>query len=120
MLSVIINTIILALEGLIPDSSTYILDSFNFTFTIIFTVDSGLKLIGLGKDYFLDRFNIFDGAIVILSLVELTFLSNSGTSKISAFRTVRIFRVFRVLRVARLIRSLRYMSVILDVISRTM
>ena len=81
----------------------------------------GLKLIALGRDYLLDKINIFDGLIVTLSLVELTILGGSGKgSSLQAFRAVRIFRVFRVLRVTRLIRSLRFMTVILDVISRTM
>ena len=79
----------------------------------------GLKLIGLDIYYFKDKMNIFDGIIVILSIIELAFLGGSN-SGLSAFRSVRIFRVFRVLRVTRLIRSLRYMAVILDVISRTL
>jgi hypothetical protein len=83
---------------------------------MIFTIDMGLKLIALGTDYFRDSYNIFDGLIVSLSLVELVF--SGGSKSLQAFRSVRIFRVFRVLRVTRLIRSLRYMAVILDVIGR--
>jgi hypothetical protein len=118
MLCVIINTIILALDGLVQSNST--LDEFNMTFTVIFVVDMGLKVIALGTDYLLDSINIFDGLIVCLSLVEIVILDGSSGSKLTAFRSVRIFRVFRVLRVTRLVRSLRFMSVILDVISRTM
>jgi hypothetical protein len=114
MLSVIGNTAVLAIDGLVPDKDGYILDSFNFSFTIIFTVDMGLKLIGYSIDFFRDKMNIFDGMIVSLSLVELAFLK--GSSGLSAFRSVRIFRVFRVLRVTRLIRSLRYMALIIDVV----
>jgi len=54
-----------------------------------------------------DKMNYMDGTIVILSLVELLFMSGSGA--LSALRAVRIFRVFRVLRVARLLRSLKSM-----------
>lgn len=108
----------LAIDGLIPSEDSYILDSFNLSFTIIFTIDMGFKLIGYAIDFFRDKMNIFDGMIVALSLIELAFLG--GSSGLSAFRTVRIFRVFRVLRVTRLIRSLRYMALIIDVVGRAL
>lgn len=63
--------------------------------------------------------NLFDGFIVILSLVELIFLGGSS-SAISAFRSVRIFRTFRVLRVTKLLRSLAFMKVIIGVVGRSM
>lgn len=76
------------------------------------------KIIGLGpKKYIRDRINYLDGAIVILSLIELGFFREGST--LSAFRTVRIFRTFRVLRVARLLRTLHSMQVIIGVISRS-
>ena len=68
-----------------------------------------LKIIGLGLvKYLKDRMNYLDGMVVILSIVEILFLSKNkgGGSALSAFRTVRIFRTFRVLRVARLLRSM--------------
>ena len=38
----------------------------------MFLIEMILKLIGLGvKNYVLDRFNLFDGFIVIVSLIEL-------------------------------------------------
>ena len=49
--------------------------------------------------------NIFDGTIVMLSIVEMLFMSG-GNKAVSAFRSVRIFRTFRVLRVTRLLRGL--------------
>ena len=86
------------------------LNQLNFTFTIIFTVDMGLKMFGQGvSEYLKDGMNVFDAIIVTLSLVELAFFGTGGGSAISAFRSVRIFRTFRVLRVTRLVRSLQYM-----------
>ena len=85
--------------------------NFNLAFTIIFAVEMGLKLIGLGLfEYVRDKMNIFDGCIVVLSILEITAFNSDdgGGSAISAFRSVRIFRV---LRVTRLIRSLQYMRV---------
>jgi Ion transport protein len=61
--------------------------------------------------------NYMDGTIVLLSLIELAFMSGKGA--LSALRSVRIFRVFRVLRVARLLRGLKSMVQIINVISRS-
>ena len=119
IISVLMNTVFLSLDGLLDSSEENLLNTFNQTFTIIFTIDMGLKVFAFGiNEYLRDRMNIFDGLIVILSLIELTIFSG-GSSAISAFRSVRVFRVFRVLRVTRLIRSLKYMQVIMKVISNT-
>jgi hypothetical protein len=78
-----------------------------------------LKVVGLGiRNYLRESMNYLDGSVVILSIVELAFLSNSGGA-LSAFRTVRIFRTFRVLRVARLLRTMQSMQTIIGVISRS-
>lgn len=80
----------------------------------MFTIDMGLKLIGMGiVDYLRDKMNIFDGVVVTLSLVELAI--GTGGSAISAFRSVRIFRTFRVLRVTRLIRSLQVFHFLIQI-----
>lgn len=57
------------------------------------------------RGYVRDRFNIFDGLIVILSLVEvilkfssLNGLSGGGFSAITAFRSLRLFRIFKLAR----------------------
>ncbi|KAL4431571.1 hypothetical protein ABPG74_017276 [Tetrahymena malaccensis] len=119
MLFVLSNTIILCLDGIVPSSSSATLNQLNQAFTIIFAVDMGLKLIGLGfTEYVSDRMNIFDAIIVILSILELAVLS--GTSSVSAFRSLRILRVFRVLRVTRLLRSLQFMKVLIAAISSTL
>ena len=67
-----------------------------------------------GRKYLGDKMNYMDGSIVILSLVEIAFMS--GSNALSALRSVRIFRVFRVLRVARLLRGLKSMVQIINVI----
>lgn len=61
--------------------------------------------------------NWMDGTIVMLSLVELIFMSGSGAG--GAMKAVRIFRVFRVLRIIRLLRSLKSMVQIINVIGRS-
>ena len=93
----------------------------NLVFTIIFCIEMGLKLIGLGPlGYLNDAMNYLDGIIVILSIVEITIFNAGGNNAISAFRSVRIFRTFRVLRVARLLRALKSMHQIISVIGRSL
>jgi len=118
---VIANTIVLAMDhhGIDEEWETVNVD-LNFAFTIIFIIEMAMKLIGLGvTGYCRDRMNFIDGAVVIISLVELIFLEGQSSS-VSAFRTIRIFRTFRVLRVARLFRHLSMMSIIIKVITRSL
>ena len=116
---VLFNTVILSMDGLFNDpDSTNFLTKCNLSFTVIFTVDMSVKLIGYGfRGYISDKMNIFDGIVVILSLIEVTVMSGGGA--LSAFRSVRIFRTFRVLRVTRLLRSLQFMGVIIDAVMST-
>lgn len=57
-------------------------------FTCIFTAEMVLKIIALDPyHYFQEGWNIFDGIIVTLSLMELT-LSSVGMSVLRTFRLV--------------------------------
>lgn len=118
-LCVIGNTIVLSLDyyGAPPDISAFCVGA-NTAFTFIFAAEMALRIAAVGiAKYQADRMNYMDGTIVILSLVELIFMSGGGA--MSALRAVRIFRVFRVLRVARLLRGLKSMMQIINVISRS-
>lgn len=110
------NTIILSMDRYGIDANTQsILTSFNTFFTIIFSVEMFLKIFGIGIVKWLrDKMNYMDGFIVILSLVELIFMSGSGA--FSAFKSIRMLRTLRVLRVARLLRGLKSMINIIQVI----
>lgn len=120
LIIVVANTAILSTAGLVSDNDTTV-QVLSTTFTIIFTVELVLKVIGLGvKNYVIDKMNIFDAVIVILSLVDLISSTEGATRAISAFRSVRIFRVFRVLRVTRLLRVLDFMQVIIHVVSKSL
>ena len=77
---------------------------------------SRITAIGPSK-WLADTMNYMDGTIVMLSLVEMIFMSSSGA--LSALRAVRIFRVFRVLRMMRLLRGLKSMLQIINVIQRS-
>ena len=41
----------------------------NLVFTVIFSIELILRIVALRQQYFLDRWNIFDLGIVILSLI---------------------------------------------------
>lgn len=68
-------------------------------FTVIFTVEMILKLVALGPMYYIQgRWNIFDGIIVVISLVDTglelaDFRESSGTSVFRTFRLVRAYSV---------------------------
>ena len=127
MFSVFANTMILASDGLSPDTWADFLTNLNLAFTVVFTLEMSFKMYGLGlRGYSKDFFNVFDALVVMISLVEvvITFTqgggSGGGQNAASAFRAIRIFRIFRVLRVTRLLRSLRFMKIIIEVIKGTL
>jgi hypothetical protein len=113
-LAVFLNTAILAMDGSFDDEGALaLLVTFNEIFTYTFIVEMSLKLLAMGPHgYVRDKMNIFDGAIVCLSIFEIVFMSG-GNKAVSAFRAVRIFRTFRVLRVTRLLRGLAFMATII-------
>lgn len=63
-----------------------------------------IALIGLGvKGYVSDGFNIFDGIIVVFSLLELGLAAVQGENEQGGFITV--LRGFRLLRIFKLAKS---------------
>lgn len=104
-LIIVWNTIVLAMSKY-PEwdaGTTNTLQSFNLVFNIIFTVEMVAKLVGLGvRSYAKDPMNLFDAAIVIISLVEMILASLAGSDggggPFSALRAFRLFRIFKVFR----------------------
>ena len=96
------------MDGTMTDSrSIFAFKLMNDIFTIIFSIEMCIKLLAYGiKGYVKDTINVFDGSIVIISLVEVIFLQGGDNKASSIFATVKIFRTFRVLRVTKLLRSL--------------
>lgn len=96
---ILFNTLFLASEHYgQPDWLHRAQDIGNVLFTIVFALEMILKLFGLGiKKYVADNFNVFDGIIVIVSLVELLNegSENSGFSVLRAFRLLRIFKIIK-------------------------
>ena len=75
----------------------------NVSLSWIFFGEMIIKLIGLGlKDYAADSFNLFDCAVVMISLVETIIdwagIDFGGGGAISALRAIRLLRVFKLAR----------------------
>jgi len=86
-LAVTINTLSLTVDRYgIDEKTSAILTDMNFVFTMMFATEMAIKIIGLGPvAYIKDKMNYLDGGVVMLSLIELTFLSNNGKNTLSAF-----------------------------------
>jgi hypothetical protein len=86
---------------------TEAMESVNLVFTIIYTVESGIKIVVFGKKYFKDGWNVFDFMIVVVSwlgfFLEAVFKLNVG----SAATIIRSFRVARVFKMIRRFKSMR-------------
>ena len=102
---IILNTIVLAMDKspAWPDNVDKILKTFNTIFTVVFTIEMVFKLVGLGlRGYCSDNMNLFDGIIVIISLVETVMAAVSGSKggggPFGALRAFRLFRIFKVFR----------------------
>lgn len=98
-----INTVFLAVEydGM-PKVLIDMLEASNTSFTCIFALEMVVKLIGLGlKDYVSDGFNVFDGVIVIIGLIELfgnLMGGNVNSQGITVLRTFRLLRIFKIVK----------------------
>lgn len=72
----------------------------NLIFTAIFILEMIIKMVGLGlRGYCADSFNVFDGTVVTISIVEL-ILAALGTEGggLAILRSLRLVRVFKLAR----------------------
>jgi hypothetical protein len=83
-----------------PEDEVDLWNLLNLIFTLIFTLELIIKLIGLGfKHYFNELSNTFDFIIVIISFVEIItdFFANGEHIKILiGLRSIRLLRVFKI------------------------
>ncbi|KAG2495837.1 hypothetical protein HYH03_006076 [Edaphochlamys debaryana] len=81
----------------------------NLAFTIIFTIEATLKLIGFGPlTYFQDWWNAFDFFVTLVSIasVVLDFASTQNLAFMPVLRVLRVVRVLRLIRGAKGMRKL--------------
>ncbi|CAH2037210.1 unnamed protein product, partial [Iphiclides podalirius] len=110
LLFIALNCITLAMErpNIPPDSKERaFLSSANYVFTGVFAMEMLIKVVASGmfygaEAYFTSGWNIMDGSLVIISIIDLLMSLVSESSP----------RIFGILRVFRLLRSLRPLRVI--------
>eukprot|EP01044_Picomonas_judraskeda_P005157 COSAG03_NODE_476_length_7617_cov_79.083400_1_plen_1988_part_00 len=110
------NTVILAAEfhGQ-PDWYSSAIEYCNVACTLAFACEMAIRLCAeTPRGYMKSAFNVFDGFIVVTSLIDLVVLT-SGTG-VSSIRSLRIFRMFRVFRVLRVIKLIRYLTDLKNII----
>ncbi|XP_049285506.1 voltage-dependent T-type calcium channel subunit alpha-1G isoform X3 [Anopheles funestus] len=103
LLAILINTLSMGIEYHDqPAELTAIVETSNIVFSAIFAVEMILKVIAEGPfRYVANGFNVFDGVIVILSVVELAqaYLGEGqGSSGLSVLRTFRLLRILKLVR----------------------
>ncbi|XP_026537116.1 sodium channel protein type 8 subunit alpha isoform X6 [Notechis scutatus] len=92
---IVLNTLFMAMEHhpMTPQFE-HVLAVGNLIFTGIFTAEMFLKLIAMDPYYyFQEGWNIFDGFIVSLSLLELMLADVEGLSVLRSFRLLRVFKL---------------------------
>ncbi|XP_041960946.1 sodium channel protein type 4 subunit alpha B-like [Alosa sapidissima] len=92
---IVLNTLFMALEHYpMTDEFNKMLTVGNLVFTGIFTFEMVFKLIAMDPYfYFQHGWNMFDGIIVCLSLVEMGLSNVEGLSVLRSFRLLRVFKL---------------------------
>ncbi|XP_021929198.1 voltage-dependent T-type calcium channel subunit alpha-1H-like isoform X2 [Zootermopsis nevadensis] len=103
LLAILINTLSMGIEyHNQPDGLTVIVEISNIVFSAIFAVEMVLKVVAEGPfSYISNGFNVFDGVIVVLSVIEMcqTYLGDGeGSSGLSVLRTFRLLRILKLVR----------------------
>ncbi|XP_053202085.1 voltage-dependent T-type calcium channel subunit alpha-1G-like isoform X3 [Panonychus citri] len=96
-LGILFNTLSMGIEyHNQPDELTQALEMSNLIFTFLFGIEMALKILAEGCFHYIsDGFNVFDGIVVIVSIMELVEDSGSGLSVLRTFRLLRILKLVR-------------------------
>ncbi|KAG2458945.1 SCN1A protein, partial [Polypterus senegalus] len=92
---IVLNTLFMAMEHYpMTEEFNHVLSVGNLVFTGIFTAEMVFKIIAMNPYYyFQEGWNIFDGIIVSLSLMELGLANVEGLSVLRSFRLLRVFKL---------------------------
>jgi len=113
---ILFNTMLMGLDGYgIDEERAAVLLSLNMVCTVIFILEACLKLLAFSiSGYCADAWNVFDLAVVAISLVDLAveiLLVESGSAIQPTL--LRILRLTRILRTMRAIKSSRGLRMLL-------
>ncbi|XP_076629158.1 ca[2+]-channel protein alpha[[1]] subunit T isoform X2 [Colletes latitarsis] len=103
LVAILINTLSMGIEyHNQPEQLTIVVEISNIVFSAVFAVEMLLKIIAEGPfGYISNGFNVFDGVVVVLSVVEIcqAFVEErSGSSGLSVLRTFRLLRILKLVR----------------------
>lgn len=95
--AIVVNTLSMGIEYHGQKKSLEIaLEYSNIVFTTLFAIEMILKLIADGcLKYIRNAYNLFDGGIVLMSVIELQGNKNSGLSVLRTFRLLRVLKLVR-------------------------
>ncbi|XP_025947376.1 sodium channel protein type 5 subunit alpha-like [Apteryx rowi] len=106
-----LNMVVMMVENENKDIKK-VLNNINRFFVAVFTGESIIKLLALRHYFFASGWNVFDLAVVILSLISIglseALESSFSPTLLRIFRLVRIGRILRLIRKARGIRTLLF------------
>lgn len=120
MTFIIINTVIMASEshGMAAWRKN-ISESINLGFALYFALEMLVKVVGLRpKGYVKDKMNVFDGLVVIASLVEIAVMFTPNADGLGG--SLSIMRTFRLMRVFKLARSWKELNKIINTIFKSL
>eukprot|EP00752_Nemacystus_decipiens_P007034 g6310.t1 len=110
VLCIVFNTFLLCLDSYPEDPDlVHVTEVANFYLTLTFAAEMTLKIWALGpRAYSTDRFNVFDGVIVLFSLLELLLSAVGSVESLGGVvSSLRFFRLLRVLKLAKSWKSMR-------------
>lgn len=98
-LVIVVNFLALGLQADHPDWTFWIFA--DHTFTTIFALEMVIKIVREQKDYFTNRWHLFDFMLAWLGIFDVWILASMDTAlrQFSAIRTLRLIRIFRLIRV---------------------
>lgn len=85
----------------------YVLEILNYFFTVIYTIEMVVKIIGFGRNYFRDGWCIFDFIIVISAWLGIFLLEVFDIDVGSISTIIRSFRIARVLKLIKTAKNLQ-------------
>uniref|UniRef100_A0A8C3KFV5 Sodium channel protein n=1 Tax=Calidris pygmaea TaxID=425635 RepID=A0A8C3KFV5_9CHAR len=99
-----LNMVVMMAENNQPNVKA-VLNKINYFFVAVFTAECVIKILALRQYFFTCGWNLFDLAVVVLSLVSVGL--SAGFEKFFSPTLLRIIRLIRIGRILRLIRKAR-------------
>jgi hypothetical protein len=113
-----VNTFVLAIKWVgEPEEVIIAIAWLNGFFTVFFTLEALVKILGHGRFYFRERWNIFDFSIALMSGTFAVFEFSVGLKMPSSLQVVRALRVSRVLK---LFRNMKMLQLIVTTFFQTL